>query len=521
MGVLQKIKLCNFKRFQTLEARFSPDLNVLIGDNESGKSSILLAVDLTLGGSRTRVETLGLESLFNSAAIEAFLESDRRIEDLPLLSVELYLDEQNDPDLNGTNNSEGRACDGVQLVCSPNYLVSADIAAILADDSSAFPFEYYEVTFNTFSGKPYAAYNRPVRHVHIDSAHINNEYATREYIKDLYLAHVQGTEKSKHSNEYRRHKESFQADVLRELNDRVERYDFVLRTTGKATLESDLTIAEEGIAIQNKGRGQQCFIKTAFALNRSRSSAPIDILLMEEPENHLSHVNMKRLIGMIRERTEKQLVIATHNSLISTRLDLRKCLLLNSNNTAVALLDNLTEDTALFFMKAPSSNVLEFILSQRVILVEGDAEYILAEAFFKKITGHASEDSNTHIISVGGTSFKRYLELAVLLDIKTAVVRDNDGNYQQNCVEGFAEYTGANIQVFSESDNEKRTFEISLYAQNAPVCDALFAASRRTLTVQEYMLGNKAEAAFALLLHKADELEPPRYFADAIAWIRE
>lgn len=521
MSVLQKIKLRNFKRFETFETRLSPDLNILVGDNESGKSSILLAVDLTLGGSRTRVETLGLEALFNTVAVGAFLQSNRRIEDLPVLSIELYLDEQNDPDLNGKNNSDERVSDGLQLVCSPNDELLDQIAEILADETSAFPFEYYEVAFHTFSGRPYAAYNRPVRHVHIDSAQINNEYATREYVKDLYLAHIEGSEKSRHRNEYRRHKESFQTGVLRDLNARVEQYDFVLRTTGKSTLESDLTIAEDGIVIQNKGRGQQCFIKTAFALRKSQSTAPINIVLMEEPENHLSHVNMKRLIGTIRERTGKQLIIATHNSLISTRLDLRKCSLLNSSNTTVALLDNLTEDTAAFFMKAPSSSVLEFILSRRVILVEGDAEYILAEVFFKKITDVASADTETHIISVGGTSFKRYLELAVLLGIKTAVVRDNDGNYQQNCVDGFAEWTGENIQVFSESDNSKRTFEISLYETNVAICDALFGESRRTLTVQDYMLGNKTEAAFALLQQKADELEPPRYFADAIAWISE
>lgn len=32
-------------------------------------------------------------------------------------------------------------------------------------------------------------------------------------------------------------------------------------------------------------------------------------------------------------------------------------------------------------MKAPDNNVLEFALAKRVLLVEGDAEFILIEAF--------------------------------------------------------------------------------------------------------------------------------------------
>jgi putative ATP-dependent endonuclease of the OLD family len=73
---------------------------LFIGDNESGKSSVLSAIDIVLSGSRTKVETIGLESLFNTEAIRNFLISDRKFENLPELFIELYLNEQNDPDLN-------------------------------------------------------------------------------------------------------------------------------------------------------------------------------------------------------------------------------------------------------------------------------------------------------------------------------------------------------------------------------------------------------------------------------------
>lgn len=244
-------------------------------------------------------------------------------------------------------------------------------------------------------------------------------------------------------------------------------------------------------------------------------------MLLEEPENHLSHINMKKLILKIREAVDKQLFIATHSNLISARLDLRRCILLNSSSTHPVLLNDLPDQTAEFFIKAPDNNILELILSKKVILVEGDAEYILIEAFYTKTVGHALENSDIHVISVGGTSFKRYLDLAKLMNVKTAVIRDNDRNYQQNCVERYTEYSCDHIKVFSDDDEERSTFEICLYADNGNICDELFGPQRRTLSVQEYMLKNKAEAAFLLLQHKPNELSLPPYIVEAINWIRQ
>jgi len=521
MKILKRIKLSNFKRFQSLDVSLDESLNVLIGDNEAGKSSILSALDLVLGGNRAKVEALGLESLLNSTAVSQFMAGAKKVEDLPILYVEVYLTEQNDPDLNGKNNSDLVVCDGVTMVCEPLDNYGKDIGEMLAQENASFPFEYYDTKFFTFSGKAYTGYTRPLRHLVIDSAHVSNEYATRSYVRDLYGSNVGEVEKHKHKSEYRRHKEAFQRDVLGDVNDKLDKYDFTLRTTGKATLESDLTISEDGVTIDNKGKGQQCFIKTEFALKKSETKGDIDVLLLEEPENHLSHVNMKRLIGKITDTADKQLFVATHSNMISARLDLRKCILLNSSGTQTARLADLPGDTAEFFMKAPDNNILEFILSRRVILVEGDAEFILLEESYMAVTGTTPDSDNVHVISVGGTSFKRYLDLADLLNIRTAVVRDNDHNHQQNCVDRYAAYSGTHVKIFADQDDDRYTFEVCLYGENTGVCDGAFAEGRKTLSVQDYMLSNKSESAFLLLKHHAEELTPPDYIREAIEWIRQ
>ena len=86
---ISKIKLHNFKRFKDLTLDVDPKMNIFIGDNESGKSSILQAIDLVARGSRTRIEEVGLDRLFNEDSIAQFMNGARNLNDLPYLLVEL------------------------------------------------------------------------------------------------------------------------------------------------------------------------------------------------------------------------------------------------------------------------------------------------------------------------------------------------------------------------------------------------------------------------------------------------
>ena len=85
--------LKNFKRFKALELEFDPELNILVGGNEAGKSSVLQAMDIVLSASRSKVDGIGLEALFNAECIAEFLASTRKIADLPELRIEIYFDD--------------------------------------------------------------------------------------------------------------------------------------------------------------------------------------------------------------------------------------------------------------------------------------------------------------------------------------------------------------------------------------------------------------------------------------------
>ncbi|NJB84200.1 putative ATP-dependent endonuclease of OLD family [Wenyingzhuangia aestuarii] len=501
-----------------MEIDFKENMNVIIGDNESGKSSILSAINLVLSGSRHKVEALGLDSLFNNNCIATFFEN-KQYELLPEMTIELFFEGLNDEEFYGKNNSLNSNHFGVSLICKPIQECSKEIVEILNSNNDNFPFEYYSISFLKFKGTPYFGYSRKFKHILLDNSNINNEYATNQYIKNLYNSSVSSSEKNNHLFEYRNYKRIFKEKVLDDLNKKNEqgKYEFSIKNNTTSNLESDLTITEDNVDLQNRGKGRQCFIKTEFALQKNENE--LDFILLEEPENHLSHTHMYNLVERLNESKNKQLFIATHSNMISSRLDLRNSILLNNNSEITINLSNLSESTAKFFIKSPSNNILEFVLSPKVILVEGDAEYILFEKFFETITNEKIQNTNVHIISVGGTSFKRYMEVANLLNIKTAIIRDNDGDYKKNCVDNYVSYLSENTNIFYEEYNDFSTFEISIYNYNKEICDTLFSKRLRTRSVQKYMLDEKTESAYELLSEKGEELNIPEYIVNAISWL--
>lgn len=526
MTYISKIEIKNFKRFQSFSINLSESTNLIIGDNESGKSTILTAIDLVLNASRNKIESIGLDALFNKDVVESFLQLDNpTISDLPIMQIDVYIDGLDEnPDFDGKDNLQNVSAYGIKLCCAPNEDYYEFITQSLSN-KSAFPFEFYKCTFSTFAASSYSKYKKLLNYVLLDHSSISSEYATNEYVKKVYGSIIEEKDRTKLRNHFSSQKNDFNSQYL--FNHGDENYNFSLKGGSKYSLENNITILESNIPLEHRGKGKQCFIKADFILNKGNKNQAIDLVMLEEPENHLSHSNMKKLIEKISSTTNTQIIITTHNNLIASRLNLRNSILLNSNNTNVLLLNKLDKETADFFTKAPNNNVLQFILSNKVILVEGDAEYIIFEEFFKILTGYTPEKFNIHIISVGGLSFKRYLEIAKLLSIKTVVITDNDSDHQKNVILKYSEYNASNIKVFSEENPDLYTFEVCLYEDNKDILDSLINQHGKIDCVKNHMLSNKSSSALKILnaLNSDNEFKGkftiPQYIKEAIGWISE
>lgn len=199
--IIKKIKIKNFKKFKyetTIE--FNDDFNIIIGNNETGKTTILQAIELVLSGSQSRIDSIGLENIFNNEVIDNFMNGEKEYKNLPEIYIELYLNDTGSPDLNGNNNTEKAMCDGLYLKISPNDDFSKEIYEILEKENFAFPFEYYKCEFKKFSDSSFNNYNKPIHYVVIDNSNVSNEYFMKEYITNLYCAYTDLTLKNQYKN---------------------------------------------------------------------------------------------------------------------------------------------------------------------------------------------------------------------------------------------------------------------------------------------------------------------------------
>lgn len=95
--------------------------------------------------------------------------------------------------------------------------------------------------------------------------------------------------------------------------------------------------------------------------------------------------------------------------------------------TLVSPYSDLPDDTKKYFVKLPGYDTLRFILATKVVLVEGPTDdLIIQRAYFGRHGKLPSEDG-IDIIAVDSLAFKRYLDIAVLIEKPVVIVTDNDG----------------------------------------------------------------------------------------------
>src|SRR5258708_2838548 len=119
---ITRIYINGFKRLADFELRLNEKLNVIVGDNETGKTSVLEAINLVLTGQYDgrRVDSVLDPYLFNSDMVTAYIAALRSGTNVnpPRILIEAYFDDNADPEvavLKGRNNCKNEDCPGLKL----------------------------------------------------------------------------------------------------------------------------------------------------------------------------------------------------------------------------------------------------------------------------------------------------------------------------------------------------------------------------------------------------------------------
>lgn len=500
MKHIKKLRVKNFKKFADETFEFNDDINILVGDNECGKSSVLEAIELCLNychrGRPLSPEVMA--ELFNGACIEKYINGDMSQTSLPELLIEAYV--EGDPDLKGDNNSEGVDTQGIYL----KMLFNPDLAPYYAPFVTpskvlTVPFELYKIEWMSFAWKPLAQMAKPVCCLFVDPTRLHPTMGRSRYINSIINASVDKHARPMLNLNYRQLKIEFndkpdvkainaQLNAGNELT--AKNLKIVADITPSGSWDSNLALSIDDISFAHIGKGEQNKIQIKVAIQNKAKDA--DVVMLEEPENHLSHINLIQLVSYIEKKNSgKQIFLTTHSSYVLNKLSIGKLCLLSKDYLKLKEID---ADTVKTLKRLPGYDTLRLVLAQKVILVEGPSDELVLKKIYFGTKGHLPEEDGIDIIVVRGIGFKVYLDIAKALKHPVRVVKDNDGDYQKNIVEWRKEdYDGCTfIECFSPEDKDEYSLEPALVAANSETISALDKLAKVILADKTYS-GDYAE----------------------------
>ncbi|WP_375598224.1 ATP-dependent endonuclease [Devosia sp. Naph2] len=528
---IDRVLVRNYRCLREADLTLNPDLNIIVGDNECGKSTLLEAIHLALSGQLNgrAVQTELHPHIFNSSVVSEYVAAIRAKKAVlpPSIVIELYLaDNPALAKLKGNNNSLGKDVPGIRLTIEFNVDYSDEYKAYVAtpDEIRTLPIEYYVVRWRGFDDNDITARSIPVKPAFIDASTIKNNLAANRYVVDILRDSLTATQKVDMALSYRLMKDAFMdnakvkkvnaalASKKGDISDKT--LSVSLDTSSRSTWESGVMPHLDDIPMALVGKGEQNSVKIKLAMESKSDS---NIVLIEEPENHLSFSNLNTLIAHIaNHRGNRQLLITTHSSFVLNKLDLGAVVLFKRGQSF--RLTDLDKDTRDYFMRLPGHDTLRLILAKRSILVEGPSDELIVQAAFFHKFGKLPLDAGVDVISVNSLAFKRFLDIAAGLEKTVDVVTDNDGDVAALRAK-YADYLGYGcINIRYDADETYPTLEPQMLKANgkAVVEKVLGSNFPDEASLLKYMKANKADVALKFFTTE-EPWVPPDYIADAIA----
>lgn len=532
---ITRIYIEGFKRFTRFELKLNPTFNVIVGDNETGKSSILEAVGLVLTGQYDgRLIQYAIDPyLFNAAAVAEYFFKHRNGESVtpPRILIESYIDPAGEnPELaklRGMNNTKGEDCPGLALTIEvdSNYIESLKDYASDHSNPIVLPVEFFKVTWRSFNGNSVTLRKLPFRATAIDTSLPRMYHGPNKYLSQVVNDVLNDSQRRELSLEYRKLRHKFaQEPGVKAINARLEqgnpatakKLTVQMDMSSRAAWDSAITAHLDDLPFDCAGKGEQSRVQLRLAIAAAEKS---QVLLIEEPENHVSHSNLNMLMDDIRnDCTDRQVIVTTHSGFVLNKLGIDNLILISSGGQA-APLTGLNPETKDYFMKLPGYDTLRLILSKRSILVEGPSDELIVQRAYKDKHRKLPLEDGIDVISVGALAFKRFMDIAVLLNLDVRVVIDNDGDVTalRNKYSAHLNAAGSKICLIYDDDESCHTLEPQLLKANS--LDVLNSILGTTYVDEHdllrHMKRNKTDCALKMF-KTTQTWVTPRYIADAI-----
>ncbi len=158
------------------------------------------------------------------------------------------------------------------------------------------------------------------------------------------------------------------------------------------------------------------------------------ILTVEEPEAHL-HPNAQRTLYKQLEDTNGQVIISTHSpylAAMSSLKDLRGLIKNTHGVRTTSHMSGLGKEDINIIQREIMRFRGEILFAKALILFEGVTEEQLVPAMFERYYGKSAFSIGVNCISVSGKNYSPFVKFACNFGIPVCIVSDNDGRTKQD-----------------------------------------------------------------------------------------
>ena len=348
--MINRVIVKNYKSLRYTDIKFGEKFNIIVGDNETGKSTLLEAINLAL---RCQINRRPAQYelhpfMFNRQVVAEFIDSHKNNAPTspPEIVIELYFKDVPElAEFRGVNNSlaDDQAVGVSFKIILDEESFGEEFSAYVADTDALndIPVEYYKIDWRSFAwSTTLTAQSIPIKSALIDPSGMSNTYSANKYVVEIVRDYLSVNERVDLALSYRSMRGEFQShERIQAINKKLasqtgtvtdKTLSVAMDVTTRSSWETGVLPHLDNIPLNLIGKGEQNSIKIKLAI---AAADGCNVFLIEEPENHLSHGNLGRLVKHVSDKcTDKQIIVTTHSSFVLNKLGIDNVIMFDGNS---------------------------------------------------------------------------------------------------------------------------------------------------------------------------------------------
>ena len=450
---LSHIKISNFRIFENFSLELNKGLNLLVGENDSGKTALIDSIRLVLDTNSADWFRLQETDFHNQADT---LSIQLKFEDLSPVDAAVFVEHLTFEKINANYT---KSVLYVNLIATVGEYIGRRGSFIKSDFRSGVSAEGPTLERDA---RMYlsATYLKPLRDAQNElsagrgsrlsillssSKSIGGDAKKVDELIQVLITANQEIKKNADITSSRDEVEkllklvTFKADKFTPIIDmlaskelkamsEVEKRFIFKSILERLTLGLDAKGQSHGLGYSN------LLFMTAELLLLTKEGEGFPILLVEEPEAHLHPQLQMKFIQYLTTHQGLQCILSTHSPNLASKVSLDNLILMNKGLAFPMRKDCtlLEKDDYPFLEKFLDVTKANMFFAKSILLVEGPGENILLPTICE-LLGRPLEDYGVSIVNVGGLAYKRYAKIyrrtgatSPILPIKVGCITDLD-----------------------------------------------------------------------------------------------